>query len=63
MTSEPKRVPPRQQQFIRFIDTVKKAGNEPALDELDQTLNKLVPPIRSQMTAARKEEQEQLSEP
>lgn len=47
MTSETKRVSAREEQFIRFIDTVKKTGKEPAIDQLDETLCKLVPPVRA----------------
>ena len=47
MTSEASKTPPKQEQFIRFIDTVKKAGQDPAFDELGEALNKLVPPVRA----------------
>ena len=47
MVSNSKRTSPREKQFIRFLDTVRKIGNEPAIDELDDTLSELVPPVRA----------------
>ena len=47
MVSKNKRISPREEQFIRFLDTVRKTGNEPAIDELDETLSRLVPPVRA----------------
>ncbi len=46
MGSNNKRTSPRERQFIRFLDTVQKMGNEPAIDKLDDTLSELVPPVR-----------------
>ncbi len=47
MVSDNKRVNPREIQFIRFFNTIHKLGNEPAIDELDETLSELVPPVRA----------------
>lgn len=47
MAPNNKRISAREQQFIRFIDTVRETGNEPAMDELDETICKLVPPVRA----------------
>lgn len=46
MLSQNKRRTPREEQFIRFLDTVRKTGDEPVVDVLDDTLGRLVPPIR-----------------
>ena len=47
MAPNNKRMSAREQQFIRFIDTVRETGNEPAMDDLDETISKLVPPVRA----------------
>lgn len=47
MVDSNKKTNPREQQFIRFLDTVRKTGSEPAINELDDTLSKLVPPVRA----------------
>lgn len=56
MAPKNKRISPREEQFIRFLDTVRKTGNEPAIHELDETLNKLVPPVRANSTESSQNE-------
>ena len=47
MVSTKRRITPREEQLIRFLDAVRETGNEPAIDELGETLGKLVPPVRA----------------
>ncbi len=46
MLSQNRRITPREEQFIRFLDTVRQSGSEPAIEALDETLSQLVPPRR-----------------
>lgn len=48
MVSNKRRITPREEQLIRFLDAVRETGNEPAIDELGETLGKLVPPVRAE---------------
>ena len=63
MVSNNKRTSPREKQFIRFLDTVRKIGNEPAIDELDDMLTELVPPIRADTAEPGHAEANELHEP
>ena len=56
MLSQNRRITPREEQFIRFLDTVRKTGNEPAIEALDETLSQLVPPKRQSAVKMRHEE-------
>ena len=56
MLSQNKRITPREEQFIRFLDTVRMTGNEPAVEVLDETLSRLVPPIRPSAVRMRHED-------
>ena len=47
MSSEKQRIPPREEQYIRFVDTVREIGNETAIGELDEMLIRMVPPTRA----------------
>ena len=63
MVSNNKRISPREKQFIRFLDTVRKIGNEPAIDELDDMLSELVPPVRADAVEPGHDEANELHEP
>lgn len=63
MVSNNKRTSPREKQFIRFLDTVRKIGNEPAIDELDDMLTELVPPVRADAAEPGCDEANELNEP
>lgn len=58
MLSQNKRITPREEQFIRFLDTVRMIGSEPAIEALDETLSRLVPPIRPSTARMQHEEAE-----
>lgn len=62
MVSNNKRTSPREKQLIRFLDTVRKIGNEPAIDELDNTLSELVPPVRAGAAEPRHDKADNLQE-
>jgi len=63
MSSNSKRTSPRERQFIRFLDTVQKMGNEPAIDELDDMLNKLVSPVRAGIAKPERDEVDEFHKP
>jgi len=63
MVSNNKRISPREKQFIRFLDTVREVGNEPAIDELDDMLSELVPPVRADAVEPGHDEANELHEP
>lgn len=63
MVSDNKQTSPREKQFIRFLDTVRKIGNEPAIDKLDHTLSELVPPVRADAAEPGHDEATELHEP
>lgn len=46
MLSQNQRMTPREEQFIRFLDTIRQTGKEPMIEVLDETLGRLVPPVR-----------------
>ncbi len=63
MVSNNKRISPREKQFIRFLDTVREVGNEPAIDELDDMLSELVPPVRADAVEPEHDEANEFHEP
>ena len=58
MVSKKRRITPREEQLIRFLDAVRENGNEPAIDELGETLGRLVPPVRAAGVKPAREEVE-----
>jgi hypothetical protein len=63
MVSNNKQTSPREKQFIRFLNTVRKIGNEPAIDELDDMLSELVPPVRADAVEPGHDEANEFHEP
>lgn len=63
MSSNNNRTSPRELQFIRFLDTVQKMGNEPAIDKLDDTFSELVPPVRADAAESGQDEANKLHDP